>query len=371
MTDAELGHAIQKPTATINRRIGQAEAHDRRAHELRFIAQQDFVENIAYYYEAKQRLLNPGYRSDLNGGKNRSVEENLRNFGAADWSSFVASCKAYSLQHCDRKLRSFAKANGLLTDDGRNLDDVGSSDLSDENDGEKCRTARRRPDLIAQKRYEYIATAAISIAHGDPENPVSKQIMAAAEYTPAPLTPVSQDLYTELISFVTAAAQIVARVSDDQPVRALLGPLGNVKQLLSKLWLHRPAQEPAKLFAEAKEELRKRNKRLAAKNAQPLGSASYTVLTSEHVQQLGFNPEHETTQTAKESPAEKELPAGPGRVERTNAMHNVIADALLANPDMGHRAIARLFGVSRTTVHRVATVRGIVQNTRPFRRERI
>ena len=38
-----------------------------------------------------------------------------------------------------------------------------------------------------------------------------------------------------------------------------------------------------------------------------------------------------------------------------------IAEALIANPGKGHRFIAKMCGVSRTTVYRIARARGIVQ----------
>lgn len=40
-----------------------------------------------------------------------------------------------------------------------------------------------------------------------------------------------------------------------------------------------------------------------------------------------------------------------------------VAQALIANPLKGHRFIAKMCGVSRTTVYRIARARGIVQRT--------
>jgi len=127
----------------------------------------------------------------------------------------------------------------------------------------------------------------MSIAQSDPENPVSKQIMAAAEHVPAPLMPVAPDVYTEVLSFVTAVSQLVAKLANKEELKPLIEPLGNVKQLLSKLGLHRPQPEPAEVLAGAKEELRKRNKRLAKKNGQALGSASYNPPTNGTAQPEG------------------------------------------------------------------------------------
>ena len=73
MSDTELGEAIKKPTQNIAKQVGDAIAHEEEAKASRTKALVEFAENIAYYYEVKQRLLNPGYRSDVNGGKDRTI----------------------------------------------------------------------------------------------------------------------------------------------------------------------------------------------------------------------------------------------------------------------------------------------------------
>lgn len=275
MSDKDLGIAIKKPTQRIAKQVGDALAHEEEAKKLRREAQQEFERNIAYYYEAKQRLRNPGYRSDVNGGNERTPEENERNFGAPNWEAFNERCRAYSLQHADRKLKAFAKAQGLLTDDGDNIDDVETEDTEREDRPEP----RRTEDPTAQKRYEHIATAAMSLASDNPEDAVSKQILAAAEHQPAPLMPVPPDVYTEVLSFITKIASSV----NDEKIKA------EAKGLLGKMLLHRPVPDPAKVLdAAQQEEQRKRGKRLARKNGGVLGIATYnppTNGTAEHAEE--------------------------------------------------------------------------------------
>jgi hypothetical protein len=119
MKDAELGEVIKKPTERINKLFGSAIAHESKAKEERRLAQKEFNENLAYYYEVKQRLLNPKYRPDLNTGHERTEEDNLKNFGAKDWQEFNQKCTAYSLQHANAKLKEFAKSQGLMEAQGR------------------------------------------------------------------------------------------------------------------------------------------------------------------------------------------------------------------------------------------------------------
>jgi hypothetical protein len=273
MKDDQLGTAIKKPTERINQRVGNAVALETKAKEHRRIAQREFNDNLAFYYEAKQRLLNPKYRPDRNTGEERTEEGNLRNFGAKDWQQFNAQCMAYSLQHADKKLKQFAKAEGLLTDDGGNIDDP--EPTSEEHQPE----SRRNEDLTAQKRYEHIATAAMSIANANPTDEVSKQILAAAEHVPAPLMPILPDLFTEVLRFITKIASSVT----DAEVKA------EATRLVGKLLIHLPKPDPAKILDKAQEELRKRDKRLASKNGGALGSASYNPPTNgtvavEHIQ---------------------------------------------------------------------------------------
>jgi hypothetical protein len=269
MSSADLGAILKKPSERIAKKLGQAIAHEKTAKKLRREAQQEFDQNIAYYYEAKQRLLNPGYRTDVDGGKDRTPEENEKNFGAPNWAAFNENCAAYSLQHADRKLKAFAKAQGLLTDDGSNIDDP----EQEEDEEPKKPEPRRNPDQTAQKMYEHIATAAMVIANRNPEGEIEKQILAAAEHVPASQMPLPPDVFTEVLSFITKIASSVK----DGDVRA------EAKRLLGKMLIHRPMPDPAILLAEAEateEEKRKRARRLARKNGEALGSASYNPPTT-------------------------------------------------------------------------------------------
>jgi hypothetical protein len=279
MSSAELGAAIMAPTDRITKHIGSALAHEEIAKNERVEALREFNENIAYYYEVKQRLLNPGYRTDRDGGKDRTPDDNQRNFGAPDWATFNEQCAAYSLQHADRLLKQFAKANGLLTDDGENIDDPEDGEVGPAGSGR-----RNTKDVTAQRRYEHIASAAVEIASRNPEGEVEKQILAAAAHEPAPLMPVPPDVYTEVLGFVTR----ISSSATDAEVKA------DAKRLVGKLLLHKPAPDPTKILADTTpEEKRKRNKRLAKKNGQPLGSMAYnppTSQTSEHVQGLAMTP---------------------------------------------------------------------------------
>jgi hypothetical protein len=267
MKDAELGEVIKKPTERINKLFGSAIAHESKAKEERRLAQKEFNENLAYYYEVKQRLLNPKYRPDLNTGHERTEEDNLKNFGAKDWQEFNQKCTAYSLQHANAKLKEFAKSQGLLTDDGDNIDDV---ETEDSEDGDRPEP-RRTEDPTAQKRYEHIAIAAMSIASNNPDDEVSKQILAAAEHQPAPLMPLPPDVYSELLTFITK----IASSMNDEKIKA------EAKGLLGKMLLHRPVPDPVKVLDAAHEEdRRKRGKRLARKNGTVLGSATYNPPTN-------------------------------------------------------------------------------------------
>lgn len=271
MSSAELGAAIKEPTKRIAKHIGQALAHEEKAKIARNQAQAEFCQNIGYYYEAKQRLLNPGYRTDVDSGRNRTPDENQKNFGAPNWETFNANCKAYSLQHADRLLKQFAKSNDLLTDDGENIDDPDPEPENVEPVGSGWRSTN---DITAQKRYEHVASAAMAIASRNPEGEIEKQILAAAEYTPAPVMPLQPDIYTEVLSFITT----IAKLAPNESVKA------EAKKLLGKLLLFRPAPDPTKILAGASaEEKRKRDRRLAKKNGRPLG-------TSEHVQRLKTSP---------------------------------------------------------------------------------
>jgi len=73
MSSAELVAAIKAPTERINKQLDSADDHEAQAKQARREAQREFEENRPLYYEVKRRLLNPGYRADLDGCKNRTA----------------------------------------------------------------------------------------------------------------------------------------------------------------------------------------------------------------------------------------------------------------------------------------------------------
>ena len=75
-----------------------------------------------------------------------------------------------------------------------------------------------------------------------------------------------------MLSFITAISSTVV----DEAVRA------DAKRLLGKMLLHHPKPDPATTLAEATaEEKKKRDKRLAKKNRQQLGSKAYNPPTTQ------------------------------------------------------------------------------------------
>ncbi len=337
MSSAELGAAIKVPTKRIAKHIGQAIAHEEKAKIARDQAQAEFCQNIGFYYEVKQRLLNPGYRTDVDGGKDRTPDQNQKDFGAPDWATFAQNCKAYSLQHADRLLKQFAKSNGLLTDDGENIDDP---DPEQENVEPVGSGRRRTSDITAQKRYEHVATAAMSIASRNPEGEVEKQIIAASEYIPAPATLLQPDIYSEVLSFITKMTTAAPSENDK----------ADAKRLLGKLLLFRPVPDPAKILADATaEERRKRDRRLTKKNGRPLESTVFnppTSQTAEHVQRLELKPDARagSIQAVSSSSAEPgpesavTVPASEGTKVGTSTMPVVVTSLAAAAGSVDSRS---------------------------------
>src|ERR1035437_8662872 len=97
LSSAELGAVIEKSTERVTNNLGEAIGHEEEAKRLRLEAKQEFDDNIAFYYEAKLRLLNPGYRIDVYGGKDRTSYDNQKGFVSPNWEAFNDQCHAYSL----------------------------------------------------------------------------------------------------------------------------------------------------------------------------------------------------------------------------------------------------------------------------------
>jgi hypothetical protein len=270
LSDAALGATVKAPSERITQHVDKANAHDVEAKKERAKAQREFEENLAYFYEIKQRLLNPGYRTDVNGGRERTLGENEKNFGAPDWAAFRKKNVAYSLQHADRKLREFAKTNGLQTDDGKNSEDTDSGGSRET----RLTPGRRTNGPSAQKGYTFSTASTIDIDSQDPQDGAKNQIRAATEH----MIPVPADLITKALSLLSDVSERAA----DSSFRA------RASQILVAMRLHglrqRSEDVPAVVAAEEKGKL---DGSLEKKNGQPLwGPASVSGAdgTSEHVQ---------------------------------------------------------------------------------------
>jgi hypothetical protein len=107
MTDKDLGDYGRPIIEKMGKHRTQAIDHLKAERKL-------FRENLAFWYETKMRLLNPKFRPDLAGAKGRSVEDNLRNFGAADWTDCRAKYVAYSLSQADQLIADWVRDAKLL-----------------------------------------------------------------------------------------------------------------------------------------------------------------------------------------------------------------------------------------------------------------
>lgn len=73
-----------------------------------------FKDNIAMFWDIKQRITNPRWRSDVKGNENRTAESNKTHFGACDWTEYREKYISYSQSQADTLLREFEHdLNGL------------------------------------------------------------------------------------------------------------------------------------------------------------------------------------------------------------------------------------------------------------------
>jgi hypothetical protein len=107
MSDKKFGEYGQPIIESMGKARGQAVEHLKEERRI-------YRENLPFFYEVKMRLLNPKYRPDLAGEKGRTIKDNLRNFGAADWRDFRAKYIAYSLSQADQLIADWIKDAKLL-----------------------------------------------------------------------------------------------------------------------------------------------------------------------------------------------------------------------------------------------------------------
>jgi hypothetical protein len=77
-----------------------------------------FHENIGLFWTIHECIVSPGFRSDLNGGKERTADYNFKMWGASTWQEFVERHSPYGLDATDNYVKEFGDECGTLLKDG-------------------------------------------------------------------------------------------------------------------------------------------------------------------------------------------------------------------------------------------------------------
>jgi len=77
-----------------------------------------FRKNLGLFWTIHECIVSPGFRSDLNGGKERTADHNLKMWGACTWQEFVERHSPYGLDATDKYVKEFGREYDRLVDDG-------------------------------------------------------------------------------------------------------------------------------------------------------------------------------------------------------------------------------------------------------------
>jgi hypothetical protein len=77
-----------------------------------------FRQHIGLFWTIHECIVSPGFRSDLNGGKERTADYNFKMWGASTWQEFVERYSPYGLDATDKHVKEFGSEYGRLLTDG-------------------------------------------------------------------------------------------------------------------------------------------------------------------------------------------------------------------------------------------------------------
>jgi len=73
-----------------------------------------FRANVGLFWTIKECIVSPGFRSDLNGGKERTADYNFKMWGAHTWQELVERYSPYGLDATDNYVKEFGEELGAL-----------------------------------------------------------------------------------------------------------------------------------------------------------------------------------------------------------------------------------------------------------------
>jgi hypothetical protein len=77
-----------------------------------------FRENIGLFWTIHECIVSPGFRSDLNAGRERTADYNFKTWGACTWQEFVERYSPYGLDATDNYVKEFGRECSLLLNKG-------------------------------------------------------------------------------------------------------------------------------------------------------------------------------------------------------------------------------------------------------------
>lgn len=106
-----------------------------------------FRANVGLFWTIKECIVCPGFRSDLNGGKERTADYNVKTWGASTWQELVERYSPYGLDATDNYVKEFGEECGALLKEGTTGVTAPVAGKQKAKGGKAARKKSRRPTV--------------------------------------------------------------------------------------------------------------------------------------------------------------------------------------------------------------------------------
>jgi len=152
-----------------------------------------FRENIGLFWTIHECIVSPGFRSDLNGGKERTADYNFKMWGASTWQEFVERHSPYGLDATDKYVKDFGREYDRSLKDGAPAETGPVADVKGEEagTGKSPKTPRSKvaeeTDLKLAAEFKSMCNLALNSNATDEQ--LAATLKSKAEETYKALTP--------------------------------------------------------------------------------------------------------------------------------------------------------------------------------------
>ena len=202
-----------------------------------------FRRNLGLFWTIHECIVSPGFRSDLNGGKDRTADHNFKMWGASTWQEFVERHSPYGLDATDKYVKEFGREYDRLLKAGsaEETDTVAEEEGKEADTGtpRKIRRSKVAEETAAKLAAEFKSMCNLALNSNATDEQIAVTLKSKAEETYKELTPAEakavqmpkvreprqsevEKLGIELARVVCASAHLAADSKEKEAANKLL-----------------------------------------------------------------------------------------------------------------------------------------------------